>query len=373
MAEPRHDRRHDKAKPIEKLVTVTPGSLGAYVLAFLYDLRQRNYSRHTIRHTMVRLRMFLLWCEERGTTALDEISPALLRRYHAHVFHHRKEDGHRLSFVAQHDRLAEVRRFFAWMQRQGHVDTNPAARLELPRVEKRLPRGILSAEQAEAVLAQPDPSTPRGLRDRAILETLYATGLRRQEVASLTVADVDLRSGAIAVREGKGKRERLLPLSERAAAWLGKYLEDGRPQLLRKGDPGRLFLGRWGEPLGEMHLGKVVRTYVRAADIGKEGSCHMFRHTMATLMLEGGADIRYVQQMLGHATITSTEIYTHVALRKLREVHASSHPGAKLSHRQRVQLGEEPGIDPRLQLLSSLAAEAAEEEADAAGEASESV
>jgi integrase/recombinase XerD len=366
MAE-RVDRRHDRAKPIEKLVTVAPGTLGAFALAHLGDLRLRNYSRHTIRHTMVRLRMFLVWCEERGITALVEVSPALLRRYQSHVFHHRKEDGHRLSFVSQHERLAEVRRFFAWMERRGHVDANPAAKLELPRVEKRLPRGILSVEEAEAVLAQPDVGSPRGLRDRAILETLYATGVRRQELAALTVDDVDLRGAVIAVREGKGKKDRLLPLSERAAAWLSKYLEEARPRLIRKHDPGRLFLGRWGQPLGEMHLGKLVRVYVSAASLGKEGSCHMFRHTMATLMLEGGADIRYVQQMLGHATITSTEIYTHVALRKLKEVHAASHPGARLSRRQRHELGEAPR-DPREQLLSSLAAEAAEEEADGGGD-----
>jgi integrase/recombinase XerD len=365
MAE-RHDRRHDKARPIETLVSVEPGTLGAFVLAFLSDLQLRNYSHHTVRHTMVRLRLFLVWCEERGIRALEEVTPELLRRYHAHLFHHRKQDGHRLSFVAQYDRLAEVRRFFSWLERQGHVTKNPAARLELPRVQRRLPRGVLSAEEAEAVLGQPDVTTPRGLRDRAILETLYATGVRRQELASLTVDDVDLRSATIAVREGKGRKDRLLPLSERAAAWLAKYLEDGRPQLIRKHDPGKLFLGRLGA-LGEMQLGKIVRECVRASGIGKEGSCHMFRHTMATLMLEGGADIRFVQQMLGHATITSTEIYTHVAIRKLREVHAASHPGARLSPRQRRALGEET-IDPREGHLSSLAAEAAEEEAGGAGD-----
>ena len=357
MAE-RYDHRHDRAKPIERLVTIGPGTLGAFVLAYLGDLQLRNYSRHTIRAARVRLRLFLVWCEERGTSALEEVSPALLRRYQSHVFHQRKQDGHRLSFVAQHDRLGEVRRFFAWMERRGHVLTSPAAKLELPRVEKRLPRGILSVEEAEAVLAQPDVDTPRGLRDRAILETLYATGVRRQELAALAVDDLDLRSAVVFVREGKGKKDRLLPLSERAAAWLLKYLEEARPRLIRKRDPGKLFLGRWGEPLGEMYLGKLVRTYVLAAGLGKEGSCHMFRHTLATLMLEGGADIRYVQQMLGHASITSTEIYTHVTIDRLQQVHRLTHPGALLRRRSGEESDEQALLED---LYRSFAAEAAEE------------
>lgn len=360
MAE-RHDRRHDKAKPIETLVTIEPGTLGAFVLAYLADLQLRNYSRHTIRGARVHLRLFLVWCEERGLTAPADVTLSVLRRYQSHLFHHRKVDGHRLSFIAQWDRLGGVRRFFSWMERQGHLPSSPAARLELPRIEKRLPRNILTAEEAEAVLAQPELSTARGLRDRAILETLYATGLRRQEMEALTVEDLDLRADVVFVREGKGKKDRMIPLSERAAAWLTKYLEEARPQLVRKRDPGNVFLGRRGAPLQGGQMSQLVRTYLRAADVSKEGSCHMFRHTMATLMLEGGADIRYVQQMLGHATITSTEIYTHVAIRKLREVHAASHPGARLSPRQRRALGEDQRSDLREQLLSSLAAEAADE------------
>jgi integrase/recombinase XerD len=357
----RHDRRHDRAKRLERLVSIAPGTLGALALAYLDDLRLRNYSRHTVRSAAIHVRLFLTWCEERGLVEPGQLCLAVLQRYQAHLFHHRKEDGRRLSFQSQWDRLGGLRRFVGWLFRHGHLADNPAARLELPRLEKRLPRGVLTVEEAEAVLAQADLATPRGLRDRAVMELLYATGIRRGELERLAVEDVDFAAGLVRVVEGKGKKERLVPLSERAAAWLEKYLEEARPRLVRRRDPGTLFLGRWGEPLQGGQLGKIVHQHVAASGIAKEGSCHMFRHTLATLMLEGGADIRFVQQMLGHATIATTEIYTHVALRKLKEVHAATHPGARLSRRQRSQLGE-AGADPRARLLSSLAAEAAEDE-----------
>ncbi len=346
------DGRSKRAKRLEQLVTVIPGSLGALALAYLDDLRLRNYSPHTVRGATIHVRLFLTWCEERGTTEPAQLTLSLLQRYQAHLFHHLKEDGRRLSFQSQWDRLGGLRRFCTWMHRHGHLEHNPAHHLELPRVEKRLPRGVLTAEQAEAVIAQADVTTPRGLRDRALMELLYATGIRRGEVERLRIEDVDFAAGLVRVALGKGNKERLVPISERAAAWIEKYLEDSRPQLVRRKDPGTLFVGRFGQPIRGGQLGKIVRQHVAASGIGKDGSCHMFRHTLATLMLEGGADLRYVQQMLGHATIATTEIYTHVALRKLKEVHAATHPAARLSRRQRRELG-----DAREEFLSSLAAE----------------
>jgi integrase/recombinase XerD len=370
---PRRDRRLDKIKHIEKLATVTAGSLGHYVLRYLRDLAIRNYSHHTIRGSRVCLRLFLVWCEDRGLVDPAEVTLSVLRRYQSHVFHHVKADGRRLSSIAQSDRVGAVRRFFAWMEDQGHLPSNPAVKLHLPRVEKHLPRSVLTAEEAEEVLAQPDLETAQGLRDRALLETLYATGMRRQEVEAMRVEDLDFAAGVVFVRQGKGRKDRMIPLSERAAAWLTRYLEEVRPRVLRGQDPGFVFLGRWGRPLSASQIAKIVQTCAQSADLGKEATCHTFRHTLATLMLEGGADIRYVQQMLGHATIATTEIYTHVAIRKLKEVHAATHPGAKLSRRGRAALepaaaGERP-LDPREELLSRFAAEAASEEAAETDEA----
>ena len=330
------DRRRDRAKRIEQLATIEPGSIGDFALRYLEDLRIHNYSPHTIRTARIHLRLFLVWCEARGLVDPELVTLSTLRSYQRHLFHWRKEDGRRLSFVSQSDRLAGVRRLFRWMHAQGYLEENPGAKIHLPRAERRLPRGILTAAEAERVMAQPDLDTKLGLRDRAILELLYSTGLRRGELERLTIRDLDLSGGTLLVRQGKGKKDRRIPLSERAAAWLEKYLDQVRPHLVhpaRGPDDGTVFLGQRGTSLQGQQMAKLVRVYLRAARVPKEGACHLFRHTCATLMLEGGADIRYVQRMLGHATLQSTEIYTHVAIRKLQEVHARTHPGAKLRRR----------------------------------------
>ncbi len=328
------DGREKRAKRIEDLSTIDPGTIGAYALDYLADLKIRNYSPHTIRGTRVQLRLFLVWCERRGLTDPQLVTHQVLKSYQRHLYRWKKPNGTRLSSISQSDRLAGVKRLFTWMFEEGHLDENPGARIHLPKGERRLPRAILSAQEAEQVMAQPDLTTHLGLRDRAMLEILYSTGLRRGELEKLAVRDLDLAGGTVLVRCGKGKKDRLIPISERAAAWVKKYLNEARPHLVRGYDDGTLLLGHRGEPIQGQWMAKLVRDYVSSAGIEKQGSCHMLRHTMATLMLEGGADIRYLQSMLGHATLQSTEIYTHVAIRKLKEIHEKTHPGARLKRRK---------------------------------------
>ena len=184
--------------------------------------------------------------------------------------------------------------------------------------------------EAEQVLEQPDVSDAIGLRDRAIIEVLYSTGIRRMEVLNLCIYDLDIERGTLMVRQGKGKKDRMVPIGERAIAWLERYFNDARPALMVPPDDGTLFLGATGEELSPNRLTQLVRGYVDAADIGKRGACHIFRHTMATLMLENGADIRYIQEMLGHVELSTTQIYTQVSIRRLKQVHTLTHPGARL-------------------------------------------
>jgi integrase/recombinase XerD len=183
------------------------------------------------------------------------------------------------------------------------------------------------------VLSLPDTATTFGLRDRAVLEVLYASALRRGELCGLDLPDVDLARGWLMLRKTKTRYDRVVPMGERASAWVLRYLSEARPQLLFGRDPGALFIAANGERLGVKWLSSHVHHYVEAADLGKSGSCHLFRHTAATLMLEAGADIRYVQELLGHRRITSTQIYTHVAPERLAAVHAATHPGASLQRR----------------------------------------
>lgn len=295
-------------------------------------MEARNYASGTLSNARLYVGRCLDWLAERGVTRAEDVTRPMLERYQRVLFHHRKTNGQPLSFAGQHVRLTTIQGFFKWLCRTHRITANPAADLELPKVEKRLPRAVLTAHEAEQILSQPDLKTPVGLRDRAILEVLYSTGMRRRELTGLCLYDLDLERGSVMVRQGKGKKDRLLPIGERAAAWVRKYLEEARGKLVVEPDGRQLFLNITGGGLTPGVLGNLVHAYVKASGVNKAGSCHLFRHAMATLMLENGADLRYVQEMLGHARLNTTEIYTHVNIQKLIEVHRLTHP-AKLPER----------------------------------------
>jgi integrase/recombinase XerD len=259
-----------------------------------------------------------------------DVTKPMLERYQRTLFYTEKPDGSPLTLSTQHHRLSFLKQYFKWLARENHLLSNPASELELPKVEKRLPKHVLTATEAEAILAQPDIRKPQGLRDRAILETFYSTGIRRTELSGLKVHDVDTERGTITVRQGKGRRDRVVPVGERAGAWIAKYVREARPDFVVEPDHGYLFLAAEGEPIAPKTLSLYVSRYVRASGVARTGSCHLFRHAMATLMLENGADVRMIQAILGHVKLTTTEIYTHVAITKLKEIHSATHPAARL-------------------------------------------
>lgn len=178
------------------------------------------------------------------------------------------------------------------------------------------------------MLTRPNLDMPDGLRDRAVLEVFYSTAIRAAELAALQVFDLDVSRGTLSVNAGKGGRSRVVPIAERAVGWCEKWLLDGRPQLAVPPDDDRLFLNNRGGPLSSKVLTAIARRDLDAAGIGRPGACHLFRHTAATLMLEGGADIRFIQQLLGHAEFTTTQLYTHLSIGALKAVHERCHPGA---------------------------------------------
>lgn len=279
-----------------------------------------------MKNRRVHIGFFLEWAFARGITEPLELTRPVLEAYQRHVFHYRKKNGEPLSFTGQHDRLVPLRVWFRWMARHHHILHNPASELELPRLGTRLPKAVLTANEAERVIEQTNVHDVLGLRDRAILEVLYSTGMRRLELVNLRLWDLDLERSTVSIRQGKGKKDRIIPLGDRAAAWMRKYIEESRPQLASEQDDHVVFLSNAGESFSLDYLTEVVRGYVEASGIGKQGACHLFRHTMATLMLEGGADIRFIQAMLGHADLKKTQIYTHVAIRQLQEIHRATHP-----------------------------------------------
>ena len=217
---------------------------------------------------------------------------------------------------------------------------NPASELELPKIGRPLPKDILNEKETEAVVSVPDVKPPLGLRDRAIMETIYSSGIRRQEAVNLDVYDLDVIRGILRIRHGKGNKDRVVPIGDRALAWVQKYQAQVRPTLVVDHQEAALFLGSEGERLTGPHLGKVVRNYIKQAEIGKAGSCHLFRHSMATGMLENGADIRYIQMILGHASLETTQIYTQVSINKLKEIHKATHPAKRNKKKQKPDTGD---------------------------------
>ena len=337
-----------------------PDGMVAYLNRYLDWLQIQNYSKATIKGRDHYLSVFIIWCDERSLKRPNEITKPILERYQRHLYLHRKKDGEPLSFRSQHSHLVPIRAWFKWLTRQNHILYNPASELDLPRLEKRLPKHVLNQREVETVLNQANTNDALGLRDRAMLETLYSTGMRRMELIGLKLYDIDVDRGTVMIRQGKGKKDRIIPIGERALAWIDKYLIEVRPELVTGIDEGVLYLTNLSEPFTPNRLTQLVRNYVQAAEIGKTGACHLFRHTMDTLMLEHGADIRFIQEMLGHADVSTTQIYTQVSIRQLKEIHTATHP-ARLEKQQENQPTDDAeqgeNEEQAAELLSALADE----------------
>jgi integrase/recombinase XerD len=290
-----------------------------------------NYASTTILCRRRYLGYFVSFAGTQGVDESKDVTLELLLAYQRALFDYRKRDGGPLSFGTQAQRLVPVAQLFSWLRRKHRIAENPAVDLLMPRPDRSLPEATLSAEEMAGLLSKPEVSKPLGLRDRAVLEVFYSCGLRRAELISLWLRDVDFERGTIFVRRGKGAKDRYVPIGERALFWLRLYVEIVRPGFLSDQFPDQLFVSSHGTPLCADWLCRKVRRYLVAAGIDKRGSCHLLRHSVATLMLEGGADIRYVAEMLGHANLDTTQRYTRVSIERLRAVHATCHPASGLS------------------------------------------
>ncbi len=312
-----------------RLVAPSRNTLAQLLDKYLQHLAVQGFSESTLRVRRVHMEMFLKWCRKNRIVSLAKVTQLSLESYQRNLFQYRKKDGRPLAVASQHSRLAPLKVWFKWLAHRKFIPHDPAAELELPRIGYKLPN-VMNKEEAERVLSQPKIEMPLGIRDRAMLELLYSSGLRRMELLHLKLYDVDQKHGLVTVREGKGRRDRVVPIGERALAWLDMYLNTLRPEIVKQPDNGIVFLTSNGAPFTPNHLSWLARQYVKSAGIGKGGACHIFRHTMATLMLEGGADIRYIQAMLGHVRLDTTQIYTHVSIRTLKQIHTATHPAARL-------------------------------------------
>lgn len=294
-------------------------SPGALVDRFLGHLvNERNVSPQTVRAYSSDLARYLEWAERAGADPLGS-DPRILRRYLAEL------DAARYARRTIARRLSAVRSLFAYLNREGLLTHNPAAVVGTPKLPARLPRLVPSDLLAELLDTPGDDAS--GLRDRTILELLYATGARVIELASLDIADVDLSSGQVRVT-GKGDKQRILPLHREAVARLRNYLSTGRPGLKPRAGEHAVFLNRTGGRLSDGGIRRMLSRHLGVLGASSGVTPHTFRHTFATHLLEAGADLRTVQDLLGHVALSTTQIYTHLGVQRLQRVHRDSHPRA---------------------------------------------
>jgi integrase/recombinase XerD len=301
-------------------------SFDAALGALLEELRVRRYSASVARQSKRVLPRFFRFLRARRIRDLRAVSEADVVAYARQLQKDKAPTGAPLAAETQRAYLIQVRRLFAFLERRGAILQNPALDLVMPRVEK-LPRVVLTQAQVRELVAAPSPHTPTGKRNRAILELLYGTGIRVTECARLETRDVDLAKGTLFIRLWKGKKDRVVPVLGRAAAALEHYLREARPELVREATQQAVFLSRIGG--GALSAGAIellVRDSAKAAGIPARVSPHALRHSFATHLIQGGADVRHVQELLGHASLSTTAIYTRVAAADLQSVIRKSHP-----------------------------------------------
>jgi integrase/recombinase XerD len=296
------------------------------VESYLEDLQTRNYSLSKVHGTRIVLELLSRFLRGKGFTDVRRVREEHLTSFCAYL---RKHESWRLrvtlALSTQRYYIGTVRAFFTFLEARGVILRSPADDLQQPKAQ-RLPRGVLTVTQARRLMAAPNPWTAHGLRDSAMLEVFYGTGIRLSECLNLALSDLDLAQGLLLVRNGKGKKDRVVPMPAQAAKVLDHYLRDARPLLVRDPRVSYLFLSSRGRRLTQSTVSAAMHGYGREAGIPWKVSPHILRHTCATHLLQGGADVRHVQKLLGHQEIDTTAIYTRVAITDLRGVVARAHP-----------------------------------------------
>lgn len=318
--------RGGREKPDDGLDRSFSGAIAHDADDYLQLMEVRNYAPRSILRHRDSLRQFMAWAQDRDLRRAGQITKPILESYQRWVWNYRKGNGKPLGISTQRERLAVLQKFFRWMCREDRLASNPASELVLPRPEKRLPDPALTPGQLDAVLAMPDVGDPLGVRDRAILEMFYSTAIRRSELAGLTLDAVHHERRTLHIRLGKGRKDRYVPIGQRALAWLNRYLDEVRPRLVINHSEQALFVTSYGGGFSADVLGRMVGKYIAKADMGRTGGCHLLRHTCAGHLHEAGAGIRYIQQLLGHEHLDTTAIYTQIGIRQLQDVHARFHP-----------------------------------------------
>jgi integrase/recombinase XerD len=285
----------------------------------------RRYSPRTVEEYSAALRPFLEYLAAQGVTTLAGLTPAVMDGYRTELFY-REHRGKRLAFRSQDLHLSAVKTFTRVLYRDKVLSFDPGAAVERPRVEKTLPRTLLSEAELVTLVEFPDVTDRCGLRDRAILEVLYATAIRNSELCGLGLDALHLDTAELAVREAKGRKARLVPLGQTAAHWVTAYLDESRPHLVSNPKQNALFLTVYGVPFNRQSLAHLVGRLGEKAGLSQHVAPHCLRHACATHMLARGAGLRHLQELLGHANVSTTQRYTRLDISDLKAVHRRFHP-----------------------------------------------
>jgi integrase/recombinase XerD len=288
-----------------------------------------NFAERTRESHAFYLNRFLAWVRARGIIEITGVTKDHVSDYQAHLYEQLNRNSDPIGPRCQNHALGIVKAFFRFLRENDYLASDPSRDVAYAKVPKQLPRSILSGPEAKKVIHAPNTGTALGYRDRTILEVLYSTGIRRKELVSLMLQDVDYQEGFIRINSGKGDKDRVVPIGKIACRYLENYVKAVRPMLARDPHEDHLFLSMRGTTPCFSTIEDIVKKHTRKAKIKKTVSPHTFRHTCATHMLRNKANIRHLQELLGHASLESTQIYAHVSITDLKEVHAKCHPREK--------------------------------------------
>jgi len=300
------------------------------LFAFREHLRVKNYARPSIAAYCGHLAGFCAWLEGQGIDDIKRVGKDTLNAYQLHLSEHRTAEGAQYTTATVSLKVRAIKRLFEHLEASNQILVNPAEYIHEPKKEDRLPRSVLTEDEARHILETPNLSTMRGIRDRSILEVLYSTGIRLEETVGLSIYDCDLQGGYLRVNKGKFAKDRVVPLGKHAVRLLKEYIAHVRPHYTKNQKATRsLFVNKVGDALSKQMIGKLVKAYARTAGIKKKVTPHTFRHTFATQLVRNGADITAVQKMLGHSDLSVTHIYTRVAAVDAKRTHVVCHPREK--------------------------------------------
>jgi integrase/recombinase XerD len=286
-----------------------------------------NYAKKTVISHVFYLNRFFAWLRGVGINEIGGVTRDIVRDYQTHLFEEiNAHTGRPNAVTYQNMSLQAVKSFFRFLVENDYLVGDPAKSVPYAKAPQRLPRSILTQSEAKKVLHAPDTKTVLGYRDRTILEVLYSTGIRKEELNNLLLTDIDYNDGIIRINQGKGKKDRVVPMGKIACRYLENYVKGVRPSLIKDPYNNHLFLSLRGNRLSKNMVWEIVKSYTKKAKIKKTISPHSFRHTCATLMLRNKANIRHIQELLGHASLDSTQVYASVSIVDLKEVHARCHP-----------------------------------------------